>query len=109
VTARRLAFAFEELAKTSPVAAAVRGKESYVGPSSARGTGRVRRGHIGEASDETAATVRAVCALETSGVWAIADFSVLVTDGGHGLGSAGGGQECGGASVSAGVQGSAGG
>ena len=74
VTARRPAFAFEELAKTSPVTAAVRGKASYVGPSSARGTGRVRHGHVGEASDETAATVRAVCALETSGVWAIADF-----------------------------------
>lgn len=109
VTARRLAFAFEELAKTSPVAAAVRGKASYVGPSSARGTGRVRCGHLGVESGETAVTVRAVCALETSGVGATVVFSVLVIDGGHGLGAAGGAQGCGDALVSAGVQGSAGG
>jgi len=91
VTARRPAFAFEELAKTSPVAAAVRGKASYVGPSSARGTGRVRCGHLGVESGETAVTMRAVYALETSGVWATVVFSVLVTDDGHGLGSACGG------------------
>jgi len=109
VTARRLAFAFEELAKTSPVAAAVRGRAFCVGPSSARGTGRVRCGHLGVESGETAVTVRAVCVLETSGVGATVVFSVLVIDGGHDLGAAGGAQECSDALVSAGVQGSAGG